>query len=219
MFELPIHVIDFEGSRHSGIVEYGLVTLQNGKIVDTRTRICEPGGTITNTDRRLHGISEETAMGNAPFEQEWPLFADLRENGPFCAHNSLVEEFFLRMVWPAPRRSPDFSTPDHRTSTWGPWLDTLHIYRQVYPHLKSYKLQSLIQLFDLQETLDSEAAAVCPTRRSHYHCALYDALASALLLKRLGDEPELKAASLSWFFVQSAASNESRDSMMQQKLL
>ena len=38
MIGTPIHVIDFEGSRQSGIVEYGVVTLHGAEIVAAHTR-------------------------------------------------------------------------------------------------------------------------------------------------------------------------------------
>ena len=37
---IPIHILDFEGSVNSGIVEYGFATLLGGKVIDARTRIC-----------------------------------------------------------------------------------------------------------------------------------------------------------------------------------
>ncbi|MEC8209139.1 MAG: 3'-5' exonuclease [Verrucomicrobiota bacterium] len=219
MFETPIHVIDFEGSRQSGVVEYGYVTLENGEIVDSQTRICAPVGTITDLDRSQHGISEGRASKHTFFELEWSLFARLRQSGAFCGHNALVEDGFIRAVWPCPRISPDFAEPGQVTATWGPWLDTLHIYRRVYPQLENHKLQALIEIFDLQAALDAQAATICPTERRRYHCALYDALASALLLRRLADEPTLKGASMHWLFVQSAASVAARNAMGQQELL
>ena len=219
MFDTPIHVIDFEGSRQSGVVEYGYVTLENGKIIDSQTRICAPVGTITDLDRGQHGISEDRASSEALFETEWSLFARLRQSGAFCAHNASVEDGFLRAVWSYPRISPDFAEPGQTTATWAPWLDTLHIYRCVYPQLKTHKLRALIEIFDLQATLDAQAVAICPPERRYYHCALYDALASALLLCRLTEEPTLKDASLRWLFLQSAASAAARDAMGQQELL
>jgi DNA polymerase-3 subunit epsilon len=219
MFETPIHVIDFEGSRQSGVVEYGYVTLQHGEIIDAQTRICASVGTITDRDRGQHGISETRAAGEALFEAEWPLFAGLRASGPFCAHNAAVEDGFLRAVWSCPRTSPNFSELGETTASWGPWLDTLYIYRRIYPQLKNHKLQDLVTLFALQSELDAQAATLCPAERRHYHCALYDAIASALLLRRLADESTLKEASLRWLFLQSAASDAARDTMGQQELL
>ncbi len=219
MFETPIHVIDFEGSRQSGVVEYGYVTLEHGELVDAQTRICAPVGTITDLDRVQHGISETRAAGEALFEAEWSLFAGLRETGPFCAHNAAVENGFLRAVWSCPRTSPNFSEIGETNASWGPWLDTLYIYRRIYPQLESHKLQDLVAIFELQPELDSRVATLCPVDRRHYHCALYDAVASALLLRRLADEPSLKDASLRWLFLQSAASAAARDAMGQQELL
>ena len=219
MFDTPIHIIDFEGSRQSGVVEYGYVTLEGGEIVDSQTRICAPVGTITDLDREQHGISEDRASSEALFEEEWPLFARLRQSGAFCAHNASVEDGFLCAVWSCPRTSPDFAEPGQTTATWAPWIDTLHIYRRVYPQLENHKLQALIEIFGLQATLDAQAATICPAERRRYHCALYDALASALLLRRLADEPTLKDASLRWLFLQSAGSVAAREAMGQQELL
>ena len=219
MFEFPIHVVDFEGSRQSGVVEYGCVTLEQGELGKSYTRICAPVGKISKLDRVQHGITESDAEQEAPFTAEWSLFAGLRETGLFCAHNSTVEEGFLRAVWPFPRNSPHFLESGLQTATWGPWLDTLHLYRRIYPHLGSYKLEDLVQLFDLQSLLNKHAASLCSMDRSNYHCALYDALGSALLLQRLGEEPSLQSASQHWFFMQSAASDNIYKARGQQELL
>lgn len=214
----PIHVMDFEGSRQSGIVEYGVVTLVGSKIVAAQTRLCAPIGTISDRDRMQHGISEEAAAAEALFESEWALFAGLRESGPLCAHNAAVEDGLLRTVWPYPRNSPNFSETGQTTATWGPWLDTLYLYRRIYPQLESHKLADLVQLFDLQADLDAQALLYCPEKRQHYHCALYDALASALLLRRLHAEPDFEQMSLRWLFLQSSSTDAARDVMGQQDL-
>ena len=216
--ETPIHVIDFEGSRHSGIVEYGVVTLCGTKIVATQTRLCAPIGTISDQDRIQHGITEEAAAREARFDADWFYFADLREKGPFCAHNAIVEDGLLRSVWPCPRNSLNFAKEGEYAATWGPWLDTLQLYRSIYPQLSSYRLSDLIVNFRLQTVLDELAELYCPEKRRQFHCALYDAFASALLLKHLYTEPELASASLYWLFLQSAASCMARDSVGQGQL-
>jgi DNA polymerase III epsilon subunit-like protein len=216
MFTTPIHVIDFEGSRQSGIVEYGVVTLLGSKIASAQTRLCAPIGTISDRDRMQHGISEEATAQQAAFDAEWCLFADLRESGPLCAHNAAVEDGLLRTVWPYPRTSPNFAEDGQMTATWGPWLDTLYLYRRIYPQLESHKLGDLVEQFDLRASLDEQARLYCPEKRQRYHCALYDALASALLLRHLYTEPELQSMSLRWLLQQSASSDATRDDMGQQ---
>ena len=116
----------------------------------------------------------------------------MRQTGPLCAHNASVEDALLRSLWSYPRQSPDFTEATKSVASWGPWLDTLHIYRQLYPQLESYKLQDLIDLFDLKPELEDKAKLYCPVNRMGFHCALYDALACALLLLRLFSQPELK---------------------------
>jgi len=219
MITTPIQVIDFEGSRQSGIVEYGVATLVDRSISATYSRICAPVGTISDLDRAQHGISEEVAKTAEPFDQEWSLFSRLREAGPFGAHNVSVEAGLIATVWPYPRKCPNFAEPGVEAADWGPWLDTLRLYRRIYPGMESYGLQALVVAFDLQEELDRQARLFCPARRQHYHCALYDAMASALLLARLFAEPELESASLRWLILQSAPSDSERESMGQQELL
>lgn len=213
-----IHFIDFEGSRQSGILEYGVVTLYGGKIEATRTRLCRATGTISDRDRQQHGISEANVSEEAPFESDWDLFASLRESGPLGAHHAAIEDGLIRMIWPYPRNSPDFTEERSNLTSWGPWIDTLQIYRQLYPDLDNYKLGYLIEHFDLTESLDDHARRNCPPKRKSYHCALYDTLASALLFLRLIQEPALEGVSLRWLLQQSAPSQIKRDSMGQQEL-
>lgn len=211
----PIHVIDFEGSRQSGIVEYGVVTLLGAEIAATQTRLCAPIGTISDQDRLHHGISEDAVESEARFDADWSYFADLRETGPFCAHSAAVEDGLLRSVWAYPRNSPNFASEGEYAANWGPWLDTLQLYRSIYPQLSSHRLSGLIADFELQTALDELASLYCPEKRRRFHCALYDAFASALLLKRLCAEPELAPVGLHWLFLQSAASGATRDSLGQ----
>ena len=217
MILTPIHVIDFEGSRQSGIVEYGIATVVGRSITSTYTRICAPMGTISDMDRAQHGIHEEVAGLNDPFDYDWALFSGLRENGPFAAHNVVVEEGLMSAVWPYPRQCTNFAEPDIKAADWGPWLDTLQLFRRIYPGLETYGLEALLQEFGLQERLDQLAQLHCPADRRRYHCALYDAIASALLMIQLVSEPELVDASLRWLILQSASSELERQSMGQQE--
>ena len=100
---------------------------------------------------------------------------------------------------------------------WGPWLDTLYIYRRVYPQLESHKLEDLVELFGLGTELNARSKLYCPDGRRRYHSALYDALASALLLSRLYDEPELRRMTLHWLLIQSQFSEAARESVGQQE--
>ena len=215
-----IHIIDFEGSTQTGVLEWGIVSIQGGDLLEAKTRLCGTKCSIDVIDSEQHGITSELVAGCPNFEQDFDLFAQLRKSGPLCAHNASVEDRFLRSTWSYTRQSPDFLNPDenHSLTSWGPWLDTLSIYRRLYPDLGCYQLNTLIGLFDLKEPLVQLAQAHCPKKRIRYHCALYDALASALLLQRLFSLEELKGLSLFQLFTLSASSASVFNERRQQEL-
>lgn len=179
--EQLIHVIDFEGSAQSGIVEYGVVSVLGMGIEAASTRLCCPTGTIPANERETHGISQESAKRFAPFKAEWEHFAGLRESGPMGAHFAGAEHGMIKSVFPYARKSNDWIRIGMTSADWGPWIDTGALFRN-RGACDSLSLNCLIEREGLQEELDELAAEYCPEDRRRYHCALYDALASALLL-------------------------------------
>jgi DNA polymerase III epsilon subunit-like protein len=214
----PIFFVDFEGSRVSGVLEYGVVTLLRGEVVETRTRLCAPSGRVRPEDTAVHGLREQTLASARPFAEEWEFFADLRERGPLAAHYAGVENALLKSMWPYPRSSPDFARPGERVIDWGPWIDTARIYAQLYPALDSGRLESLVSACGLQPELEVQAARHCPSERCRYHAALYDALAGALLLGRLARDPQLATLTTMQLLALSTLDPEKRDRLQQREL-
>jgi DNA polymerase III epsilon subunit-like protein len=214
----PIFFVDFEGSRVSGILEYGVVTLLGGTIVAAHTRLCRAKGAIRPEDAAVHGLQEDMLAGHAPFADDWEYFADLRERGPLAAHYAGVENALLKSVWPYPRNSPDFARPGERLIEWGPWIDSARIYAQLYPQLHSGALASLIDTCELQAELDQLAARFCPWDRRRYHAALYDALAGALLLTSLARNAQLASLTTMHLLALSTLDGGKRDALQQRVL-
>ena len=215
-----IHIIDFEGSAQTGVLEWGIVSIRGEDLLEAKTRLCGTYYSIDAIDSQQHGITSELVEECPNFAYDFDLFAQLRKSGPLCAHNASVEDRFLKNTWSHTRQSPDFSNPKehHLLTSWGPWLDTLSIYRHLYPDIESYRLNALIQLFDLEDKLMQLANLYCPAERIRYHCALYDSLASALLLQRLFSLEELKGISLFQLFTLSASSASVFNERRQQEL-
>ena len=216
---VPIYMLDFEGSASSGILEYGVVELREGQIAQSWTRLCRPQGRIAQRDRLTHGLSDAALSHCQPIEADWEFFSGLRETGVLAAHHAVVEAGLLKSVWPCPRLSPDFSKGVNNTNAkvaqWGPWIDSLALYRRIYPKLASYGLASLIEQWALQEELDALARCHCPPSRQGYHRALYDALASALLLKALIELPQFSATTLAdWIGWSQSTPSHDEDSQM-----
>lgn len=213
----PIHIIDFEGTQSSGILEYGIVTLHHNTIIQTHTRLCQATGIITDREVYQHGITSNLTEKETLFSQEWALFSNLRLTGPLGAHHAQTENILLKNVWPYPRTSPNFLNIDESCTSWGPWIDTCQLFRTVYPQLETYKLLDLINKFELADQLIELSQKYCPPTRMRYHCALYDALASALLLLYLTSLSDFKNISIQWLLINSASQDKRAD--MQQVLL
>lgn len=216
--EQPIFFVDFEGSRTSGVLEYGVAQVWRGEVLETHTRLCAAVGRVRPEDTAVHGLRPEQLAERPPFADEWEFFASLRERGPLAAHYAGVENALLKSVWPYPRNSPDFARPGEQTIDWGPWIDTARLYGQFVPALESGRLEALVQACGLQGALDAAARRHCPSGRAHYHAALYDALAGALLLVRLARDPQLAELSTMQLLALSTLDPKKRDALQQREL-
>ncbi len=98
----------------------------------------------------------------------WPELAP-RLAGPVVAHNAGTERSLLQAS--APLHVP------------GPWIDTLALARRAWPAAPSHALEDLVPALGLLPRLQ----ALLPGREPHD--ALYDAVACALLLLHLLDQP------------------------------
>ena len=213
--DTPIHFIDFEGSRASGILEFGVVTLHGGAIAATRTRCCAATGRVSAEDSAVHGLSADGVASEAPFAAEWEYFASLRATGPLAAHFAAAENSLLKSVWPYARQSPDFARPGGATNEWGPWIDTGRLWPQLAPGVGEAKLETLIAKAKLQERLDALAMQHCLPERRRYHAALYDAMGGALLLIDLLARPELSTATITWLLQMSTLDPQKRGALQQ----
>jgi DNA polymerase-3 subunit epsilon len=157
--------------------------LRQGAILGVRDRLCRVDY-IPLVETRVHGVTVESVVRYDPFETEREYFFTLRKTGLLAAHNAMFEAIMLRQYWAYPPFSPAH-IHQGELMEWGPWLDTYRLYQSSFSGLDSYGLEALIKSFNLQDELDETAAEYCAGERARYHCALYDALASALLLLKL----------------------------------
>lgn len=213
-----MHCIDFEGNRASGILEFGVVTLLGGEVVDFHTRLCRAEGRIAPEDTAVHGLDDAAVAAEAPFAAEWERFARLRETGPLAAHFAATENGLLKSVWPYPRSAPDFSGRGGAVADWGPWIDTGRLAPQLRPGIGSAQLEHVMAALGLQPELDAAAGRLCPSGRRRYHAAPYDALAAALLLRALLVSPSAAAATIPWLLRLSTLDSGRRDSLSQGEL-
>ena len=178
---MRIHVIDFEGNLQCGIIEYGVVTLNDGEIEHTHTGFCRPDAPIQARDILVHGLRNEMLESFPSFAEHQGLFYSLRQSGVLAAHHAPVENMLLNRYWTVVPVAESLQELPASGGSWGPWIDS-RLIAQRCCQAEDYSLGSLVQAFGLEPDLRTLATEHCPEDRRKPHCALYDALASALLL-------------------------------------
>ena len=214
---VPIHVIDFEGSARTGVVEFGVATILGGEIVSASTSLHASRVPVPAIDTQCHGLVAKDLKGLPPFESESDRWVSLRRTGLLAAHNATVESGLLRGTWLRPSAVPSFVGEEATVAEWGPWIDTCRLARAWAPTLGDFRLSSLVSVLRLAPRLDALAAEHCPPNRRRYHCALYDALAAALVLRALCGLEGRSAAPLSQL-VRDSVSAPAADDLMQGEL-
>lgn len=133
-------------------------------------------GAGSRAARHVHQLAPQ-ALSSAPtFASLWPTLDSLLSGRIAVAHNASCERRFLSRFALHPI---------------GPWVDTLTLAKKVYPALASYALGDVIQLFQIEESIQER----CPERT--FHDALFDAWACLLLLKRIIRDAQLETWPLS----------------------
>jgi len=176
--ETTLTVLDFEttGSVPGFDTEpwqVGAIRLVNGRV--------DPGQTFESLVRvdinrpfnayapgKHHKLREEIAVG-PEISKVWKKLEGWVSGYPLAAHNVATEKKFLRQM-----------APMHR---FGPWIDTLALARQAWPKAPSHKLEDLTAGLKLE----ARVRELCP--QGEAHDALYDAVACAVLLEHLLDQP------------------------------
>lgn len=124
---------------------------------------------------QVHGITVQTLAGAPEFGSLWPDIRSRLGSAVVVGHNPATERKFLRRF------------PGHG---FGPWLDTLALGRMCVPGLPDYSLSTLCGALGLEKSV----TAMLPGRR--WHDALYDALASLMVVRFLVRELHLSCQPL-----------------------
>ncbi len=161
--------IDFESAGEApgqtdAPVQAGMACMKGPEMmVDTFFRsYLNPRRSVTWAARRVHGITTEQLHCAPEMSALWPEFRNRLAGRVVVAHSAGTEKRFLRLF------------PVHG---FGPWVDTLTLARRAWPGLPDYSLEALAEALGFSLELD----ALCP--RLKFHDALYDAVASLLVLR------------------------------------
>ena len=101
------------------------------------------------------------------------------------AHNSFVEKNLIKKYFPY-----KLAHGSKNLRKQG-WLDSLYVYRTLYPNLEKYDLKYLVNTFINSESLNDLTKNKCKTNAATFHHSLFDAICVYLLIKRLASKVNL----------------------------
>ena len=157
-------VIDFEGTKKKGVKQAAIIDYIDFKII---------------------GSSEYLQSDNR-FREWINTDIDLNQIDYWVAHNINVEQNMIKKYTP-------YKTFNEITGVnWGPWIDTLQVYKNLYPKLTDYSLKNLGDIFLSKKEIDDLAAEKCIRTQKKYHQSMYDCIVTFLLLKRIGAKINLR---------------------------
>ena len=132
-------------------------------------------GYIITDDEKITYSREETGHKAVNILQNLPL----NSFSYIAAHNSYIERNLIKKYFPY-----QFDK-ETKQLIKNKWLDTLKVYRLLYPNLEKYDLKSLIKTFitdtDLKKVVDER----CTNHKKQYHNSLFDAICVYLLVNRI----------------------------------
>lgn len=173
--------IDFESAgtapgKTDAPVQIGTCTwdLTEG-VTDTWISYIHTDQDITWAAQKVHSISHEDLRDAPKLMLLWPSIKRRLKNRAVVAHGHGTEKRFLHAF------------PGHG---FGPWIDTLQLSRAAWPDLPSHSLGDLCSALGLEE----KVSALVPDKT--WHDALYDAVASIILLEKVISDFKLEEADL-----------------------
>ncbi len=121
------------------LLEIGAVKVRNGKKLGEKTWLINPQRYIPWYVQDVHHITPEMVKDRPVFAQVYPEFLEFIDGSVLIAHNAPFDIRFIaaeaeRAHMPAPRNAV---------------LDSLALFRNWYPDLKSHTVSDLVNLFDI----------------------------------------------------------------------
>ncbi len=168
--------IDFESAgtapgKTDAPVQIGTCTWNSTDgVSDTWISYIHTDQDITWSAQKVHGITHEDLREAPKLILLWPKIKRRLKNRAVVAHGHGTEKRFL------------YTFPGHG---FGPWIDTLQLSRAAWPELPSHSLGDLCKALQLED----KVTELVPKKT--WHDALYDAMASIILLEKIISDFEL----------------------------
>jgi DNA polymerase III alpha subunit (gram-positive type) len=160
-----IRVIDIEGSIESGVRQASYIDFKNFEIINSKEYL------------EVDGL----------FSTWLSSCTNCEEVEYWAAHNCTVDKNIITKYAPYKNNLAD----QFAKMEWGPWIDTLKIYRVLYPNLRNYTLSYLKSVFGLEGSVKELSDTLCKRTAVKQHESMYDCIVTYLLLYRLKERIDL----------------------------
>ena len=125
----------------------------------------------------LKSLSSEYLKSDDKFNEWINTDSHLSHIDYWVAHNINVEKSIIKKYTP-------YKTFNEITGvSWGPWIDTLKIYKNLYPKLADYSLANLGFVFLQEKEIDHLAKKLCVRTKNKYHQSMYDCVSNISALE------------------------------------
>lgn len=121
------------------LVELGAVKVRDGKKLGEKTWLINPKRYIPWYVQKVHNITPEMIKDSPTFAEVYPEFLEFIDGSVLIAHNAPFDVRFIS----AEAERADMPAPKNAC------LDSLALFRNWYPDLKSHTVSDLINLFDI----------------------------------------------------------------------
>lgn len=129
------------------LIEIGAVRLINGEIDDTFSALINPEIPIRHSSFKIHGISDEMVADKPTIDAVLPDFLVFMGDAPYAAHNAIFDYSFINQATK--------TVLNQRFSNRR--IDSLQMYRSVFPDEPSHGLSALLERFGEESTVNHRA--------------------------------------------------------------
>jgi DNA polymerase III epsilon subunit family exonuclease len=129
--------------KNEKIIEIAAVRFNDDGILDTYQTLVNPEIPIKHSSFKIHGISDDDVANAPTIAEVLPTFLAFMGDTPYVAHNALFDYSFINQA-----------TKEYLSQRFtNPRIDSLELYRSVFPEEPSHGLAALLARFGIpQET-------------------------------------------------------------------
>ncbi|KRN05375.1 DNA polymerase III PolC [Liquorilactobacillus sucicola DSM 21376 = JCM 15457] len=155
-------------ARYDKVIELSAVKMNKGNVIAQFEEFIDPGHPLSQTTINLTSITDDMVRGSKSEAEVFKLFQDFCKDCIIVGHNATFDVDFM---------NTGYARHDLPLIT-EPWIDTLTLARLLYPQLKSFRLNKLTKMLNVN--------------LEHHHRAIYDAEATGHIYFAMLKEAEEK---------------------------